>query len=76
MRLNRETQRLYVRSMGKMLRVTAIWPTDAEANADMERHTNDAVVAVFGPHILLADKYDDGHDFDDRADKFLSSARR
>lgn len=52
-------QALYVRSMGKALRVTAIFQTDAEANAHMER-TDDAVVAVFGPLILLADKYDPG----------------
>jgi hypothetical protein len=60
MRLKQE-QSLYVRSMGKLLRVTAIFQTDDEANAHMARgDNNDAVVAVFGPLVLLADMYDKG----------------
>lgn len=56
-----DKQTLYVRSMGKALRVTAIFTDDDEANRHMARSDNDdAVVAVFGPYILLADKYDHG----------------
>lgn len=60
MRLDPERQWLYVRSMGKALRVTAIFQTDIEANAYMATHAEAACVAVFGPLILLADKYDPG----------------
>lgn len=60
MRLKRPEQSVYVRSMGKLLQITAIWSTDAEANADLEKHRDDAVVACFGPYVLLANKYDDG----------------
>jgi hypothetical protein len=60
MKLNPE-QKLYVRSMGKMLRVTAMFDNDDAANAHMARGGNDdAVVAVFEPYVLLADKYDKG----------------
>lgn len=53
-------QKLFVRSMGKLLRVTAIFTSDDEANAYMARHDSQAVVAVFGSLVLLADKYDKG----------------
>lgn len=55
------TQHLYVRSMGKLLRVTAIFDNDEDANRHMARSdNNDAVVAVFGSFVLLADVYDKG----------------
>ena len=60
MKLDPLTQILYVRSMGKALRVTAIFPSDAEANAYMSTHDEQACVAIFGPYVLLADKYDPG----------------
>lgn len=51
---------LYVRSMGKLLEVTAAFDNDDEANRHMAK-TNDAVVAVTtGGLILLADKGDKG----------------
>jgi hypothetical protein len=50
---------LYVRSMGKALRVTAIALTDDAANAHCAR-TNDAVVACVGRVVLMADKGDRG----------------
>ena len=53
-------QTIYVRSMGKALRVTGLFETDAGANAWMERHDNDAVVACWGHLVVLADKYDKG----------------
>lgn len=55
-----QEQTLYVRSMGKALRVLAIADNDKEANAYMERHDEAAVIAEFGPLILMADKYDKG----------------
>ena len=59
MKLNQSTQILYVRSMGKALQVTAIFTDAGKANSHMAAHT-DAVVAVFGPYILLADCHDKG----------------
>lgn len=56
----RNEELLYVRSMGKALRVTAIATSDAEANAYMETHDVAACVAVFGSFVLMADKYDRG----------------
>jgi hypothetical protein len=54
-------QSLYVRSMGKLLRVTAIFDNDDDANRHMAQSgNNDAVVAVFGKLVLLADVYDQG----------------
>ena len=49
-----------IRSMGKRLRVTAIFDNDDEANQHMASHPSDAVVACLGPFVLLADKYDKG----------------
>jgi len=54
------TEHLYIRSMGKALRVVAVAATDDEANADMERHPTWAVVACFPGRIYLADRYDPG----------------
>lgn len=54
-----DTQTLYVRSMGKALRVTAIFTNVREANQYMETR-DEGVVAEFGPYILLAGLYDKG----------------
>lgn len=52
---------LYIHSMGKRIRVTAIYTDTDDANRHMERSdNNDAVIACFGPFIFLADKYDTG----------------
>ena len=56
---------LYVRSMGKALKVTAIATTTADANAYMAKHDEAACIAVIGKVdagqlILMADKYDPG----------------
>lgn len=56
----RQTESLYVRSMGKALKVIAISDNDDEANAFMARNDGAAVVAIFGPLVLMADKYDNG----------------
>lgn len=52
---------LCVRTMGKVLTVTAIYDNDDDANRHMERAGNtDAVVAVCGNLVILADTYDKG----------------
>lgn len=48
---------LYLCSMGKRFRVTAIFTDDAEANEHMRKHDNQACIAAFGPLVILADKY-------------------
>jgi hypothetical protein len=55
---------LYVRSMGKLLQIEAVFGTSlddvADANALMARDSRLAVVAESDGMILLADKYDRG----------------
>lgn len=63
-RLNlNEKQKLYVRSMGKALRVTAIFSEDDDANRHMAK-SDDAVVACFGRLTFMARKYDKGAKID------------
>lgn len=50
---------VYLYSMGKRLKITAIFTDDDTANAHMEQ-SDDALVAVFGPFLLCANKYDNG----------------
>ena len=59
-------QIMYVRSMGKALRVVAIFRTDDEANAFMEKNRDTGVVAVFGDLVLVANLYDKGVKIEDR----------
>ena len=49
---------LWLCSMGKRFQVTAIFTEEAEANAHMETHDDQAVIACFGPFIVLANKYE------------------
>ena len=52
---------IYIGSMGKALRVTAVFADDDSANRHMEKTSNeDAVVAVFGNLVILADVHDNG----------------
>lgn len=62
----KDTEKLYVRSMGKALRVTAIFTNDDDANRFMERNDDDAVVACFAGIVLLAKKHDYGVKIADR----------
>ena len=55
-----DAQMLYVRSMGKLLRVTAVYDSDDDANTHMGKHNDDAVVACFGHFVFLANVYDKG----------------
>ena len=53
-------QHLYVRSMGKSLRVTAMFKDDDDANRYMARNRDEGVVAVMAGVVLLANLYDKG----------------
>ena len=53
------SQESYIYSMGKKLKITAIFDNEAEANANMAK-TDNAVVGEFGKFIFLANKYDTG----------------
>jgi len=58
---NKDETKLYVRSMGKMLKITAIFDDDDSANKHMAKpDNNDGVVATSGNLVLLADVYDKG----------------
>ena len=50
-------ENLWLFSMGKRFRITAVFTTDAEANTHMETHKDEAVIACFGPFIFLAENY-------------------
>lgn len=52
--------KLFVKSMGKLLRVTAAFENVDEANKHCEAHKDDGVVAEIGETILLANLYDTG----------------
>lgn len=53
-------QKLYIYSMGKRFRVTAIFHDDDSANRFMERNRDSAVIAAIDPYIFIADKHDNG----------------
>ena len=53
-------QTLYIRSMGKALKVTAIFLDDDSANAYMAKNKDEGVVSVIGQFIFLANVYDHG----------------
>lgn len=55
-----EKQGLFVASMGKLLRVTAMFDSDEDANQYMAAHNSEAVVACFGHFVLLANVHDKG----------------
>ena len=58
--LDPERHWLYVRSMGKALRVTAIFPSDDTANQYLASHRDQGCIAVFGSYVLIANLYDPG----------------
>jgi hypothetical protein len=51
---------IYVRSMGKALRITAMFNNDADANAYMEKNKDEAVIAVIEDIVFLANVHDKG----------------
>ena len=60
MKLHQDKQMLYVRSMGKLLKVTAIFTDEAAANYYMENVRDEGVVAEFRPFIFMANLHDHG----------------
>ena len=59
-RIMKHDDQLHIRSMGKSIRVTAIFTDATEANDYMASHEEQACVAEFAPFVFLADKYDRG----------------
>jgi len=53
-------QFLFIYSMGKRLRVTAIFHSDNDANAYLEKNRDEGVIASYGPYVLVASLYDRG----------------
>lgn len=51
---------VYVRSMGKALRITAMFTSVDEANAYMENNTDEGVIAEIQGVIFLANLHDQG----------------
>lgn len=52
---------MYVRSMGKAFRVTAMFSTDEEANAYLEKHPDEGVIATSKTGlVMIANLYDRG----------------
>ena len=50
-------EQLWVYSMGKRFMVCAIADTIEEANTFMERHSDTALIACFGPFNVIANQY-------------------
>ena len=59
MKLN-DKQKLYVRSMGKDLKVTGIFTDDDNANDFCRKNRDHGIVADFGEYIFTAFLYDHG----------------
>ena len=49
---------LWLCSTSKRFQVTAIFTEPVEANARMEKHDKQGVIACFGPFIVLVNKYE------------------
>lgn len=54
----RHDEHLYLYSMGKRFRVMGIFGDDVDANTYCERHDEAAVIACFGPFVVVANKYE------------------
>jgi hypothetical protein len=50
-------EEVWINSMGKRFRLTAMATTTAAANDYMAKHDREAVIAEFGPLILIANIY-------------------
>ena len=50
-------EHLWLYSMGKKFQVQGIFDSDEAANAYCERHDDAAVIACFGPFVVVANKY-------------------
>ncbi len=57
----KDSDDLHIQSdMGMMIRITAVFTTDAGANNFMIQDERQAVLKTFGPFIFMADKNDRG----------------
>ena len=54
----RESEKLWICSMGKHFLVRAVADSDAEANVYMERHRDTGCIACFGPFVLVANLHE------------------
>ena len=50
-------EQLWLYSMCKRFRITAIFTDVDQANSDMETHPDSACIAEFAPFVFLAEKY-------------------
>ena len=53
-------QTIYVRSMGKALKVTALFTDADETNQYLEKHPDEGVIAVYAQFVFIAGLYDKG----------------
>jgi hypothetical protein len=53
----RESDQLWLYSMGKRFRVRAIFTNDDDSNAFMAKHNDAAIIACFGPFQVIANVY-------------------
>ena len=56
----KDYQIIYVRSMGKLLKVTALFTDNSECNKYLESHKDEGVIAEYGNTIFVANCYDHG----------------
>jgi hypothetical protein len=61
----KDDQRLYIRSLGKVLRVTAVFTNVDAANVYMAATPGESCIAVYGDLILLARTNDEGGKIDE-----------
>lgn len=59
-RIMKHDDHLYIYSMGKRLKVTAIFTNEEEANGYMAVHDEQSVIASFEPFVFLANRFDKG----------------
>jgi hypothetical protein len=59
MRLKDE-QLFYIHSMGKRIRITAIFHDVNDTNAYLTSHKDEGVIAEFKPYVFVANLYDSG----------------
>ncbi len=53
-------QNMLIKSMGKLLKITAIFHNVNEANKYLEKHKDEGVIACYDPYIFIANLYDKG----------------
>ena len=54
----RTNEVLWLYSMGKRFQVRSIFTTDDAANEFMEKYSDTALIACFGPFNIVANKYE------------------